>query len=557
MASVAFRLWLPVLARWVVPVAALVCAGAALAAGLDGAVGPDRTYGATSPPAAVADLVAGVGMIVAGAALWLVRPGVSGVLAVLIGCTWSADDWVGRPGSSPVARSAAMVVAPYLLALVVHLVVTWPRGRPVDPRARTVIVCAYAVTTVVALGQAVIRDPLFDLYCWRNCTDNTFLLRADVDAAQLLAGLRLWSSVVAGVLVVAVVCWRISRGTSAARTVNVPVLVPAALVATAEATYAAVLLRLPEEVPSAAPFIVVYYGRAAALTLLALGLTWTAFRTARTRRLVGRLAQDLADAPGPGLLRDVLAGSVGDDRLKVAYWLDGPQIYVDTDGRPADPRPARDQVVTTITRGDKEIAVVVHDRTVAQARGLKDEIGATARLAVENERLRAEVLFRLEDLRASQARVVARSAGEVELSSLLTWAGAETGIALAELRTLAHGIFPSILADAGLGAALQTFAEGASVPMDLLQVIDERVDQGVENAAYVVVVEVVADAVRRSASYVTVHVDHTDGHLVVALRDDGSERDGSQLLHVFDRVGALGGHMTLSPSVLRAQIPCE
>ena len=580
----------PALARWVVPAAALVGAGSVVAA-LDGAGPSLTTYAAASVPAHVADLVAGLAMISVGAVLWLVRPGPPGVLAVLIGCTWSANDWVGRQAAPPMARSVAMLATPFLLALVVHLALKWPSGRATWPHARTGVLLAYGVATVVAVGQALVRDPLFDQNCWRNCTDNAFLVRADVDVAQALEAFRLWSSVVVGGLLVAAVAWWLARASPAARTATVPVLVPAALVAVAEVGYAVVLLQVPEENPSVAPFTVVFLVRAAALTALALGLARTASRTTRTRRAVGRLAQDLASAPAPGLLRDVLARSVGDDRLEVAYWLDGPQRYVDAEGRTVDPVPTRDQAVTTITRDDRRVAIVVHDRSLREAHDLKSEIGAATRLAVDNERLRAEVLFRLEDLRASQARVVARSDatrrglerdlhdgaqqrllavsselrlalaaagshGDAEVASLLTRAATEAALALTELRELAHGIFPAILADAGLGPALRTYAAAAPLALDVAHVVDRRWDLGAESAAYVVVVEAVADAVRRSASYVSVAVEEDAGHVVVALHDDGSERDPAQLVHLVDRVGALGGRMHAGTAALRAEIPC-
>ncbi len=125
----------------------------------------------------------------------------------------------------------------------------------------------------------------------------------------------------------------------------------------------------PEEVPTAAHFVAVFYGRAA-----------------RTRRAVGRLALELADAPAPGALRDVLARSVGDDLLEVAYWLDGPRLFVDADGHAVDPLPDRHHIATTIIRAGRKVAVVVHDRTLLEARDLRQEIGAAARLAVDNER---------------------------------------------------------------------------------------------------------------------------------------------------------------------------
>ena len=134
--------------------------------------------------------------------------------------------------------------------------------------------------------------------------------------------------------------------------------------------------------------------------------------TGRGPHLVG--GPPLADAVGrpavgPGALRgaragrpeDVLALSLGDEGLQVAYWLDGPACLVDEAGAPVD-RPAGDQAVTRIDRSGRQVAVVLHGRgPQEEGEELQRAIGSAARLAVDNERLRAEVLFRLEDLRAS------------------------------------------------------------------------------------------------------------------------------------------------------------
>src|SRR5439155_3673120 len=143
------------------------------------------------------------------------------------------------------------------------------------------------------------------------------------------------------------------------------------------------------------------------------------------------------------------------------------------------------RAVMTIERSGHPIALVAHDATLVDGSRLDREIGPAATLAIENERLQAEVLAQLEDLRASRARIVetgdaerlrlerdlhdgaqqrllalsydlrlARAAaeadGDAELVTLLATAGDEAQTALGELRELAHGIYPAILAEAGL-----------------------------------------------------------------------------------------------------------
>jgi signal transduction histidine kinase len=139
---------------------------------------------------------------------------------------------------------------------------------------------------------------------------------------------------------------------------------------------------------------------------------------------------------------------------------------------------------------------------------------------------------------------------------LLASAGDEAQAALGELRELAHGIYPAILAEAGLAPALATLADEAPLPVELGEIPPERYSAPVETAAYLTVTEAIADAVGREATFVSVDVAREDQQLVVQVRDDGGGGT-SRLLHLADRVGALGGSLEVRPHSLRAEIPCE
>jgi signal transduction histidine kinase len=218
------------------------------------------------------------------------------------------------------------------------------------------------------------------------------------------------------------------------------------------------------------------------------------------------------------------------------------------------------------------------------------ETGAAIRLALENERLQAEVLAQLHDLRESRARIVetgdaerrrlerdlhdgaqqrllalsyelrvacagVEADGEVETASLLADATHEAQAALLQLRDLAHGIYPAILGEAGLGPALATLADSAVLPVEIGETARGRFAAGVEAAAYFVVAEAVEDAARREASFAAVSTVRQDQHLVIEVTDDGSVR-GSALIQVADRVGAVGGRLEVDATTLRAEIPC-
>jgi signal transduction histidine kinase len=575
----------PAGAPWVVPAVAVAAAAAAVVGTRSTGV-MITSYAETSRPAFGADLGAGLAMMTAGVAVRLASPAAPALLAVLIGAAWSASDWVGAEQAPAAVRSVAMVAAPFLPALVVHLALAWPGGR-LRGTARTAVAVAYAVTAATVLGQALLREPLFDRHCWQNCTDNVFLVRADVDAARMLATLSAWTTIGIALLLASAVVFRTGPTSRPG-----PVLLLAAGATVTEGLYAALRLVAPAGEPTAAPFPALFLLRATALLALAAALTGAAVATVRRRTALQRLAQELAAAPVPGALRRTLAESLGDPRLRVAYWLDGPQCHVDADGQQVDAGPAPGQVATTITRAGAAVAVVVHDRGLSeQARVLQHVIGAAARLAIDNERLRAEALYRVRDVRASQRRIVAssdvaRRALERDLHDgaqqrllgvsfqlhgaltgaraggcdaevpLLTQASTQALEALAALRELAHGIFPAILTDAGLAPALRTYAAGAALPVELVEVDEERYAAEVETAAYVAVTEAVTDAARRSAGYAAVRVRRDRDRLAVVVTDDGDAADPVHLQHLVDRVEALGGRLTIGPGALRAELPC-
>jgi signal transduction histidine kinase len=143
-----------------------------------------------------------------------------------------------------------------------------------------------------------------------------------------------------------------------------------------------------------------------------------------------------------------------------------------------------------------------------------------------------------------------------ELTTLLLSAGEKAQVALGDLRELAHGIYPAILAEAGLVAALETLGDEAPLPVELGDVTLERYSDNVEAAAYRTVVEGIHDAAERQATYVSVDVGREEGRVIIALLDDGAAR-ASPLVHLADRVGALGGSLEFGKTTLRAEIPCE
>ena len=548
------------------------------------------TYAAALPAARVADIAAGLGLIVAGG-LATIQPRTRrlGVLALLAGLAWFGADWEGAESAESVLRSFGAAITPLTLVFVFHLVLAAPDGRVRSRAARLAIVAAYVVLGCLTLARALLRDPLLDLYCWRNCSENSFLIHADAGVASAVDRLLLWSALAVGFGLVGFGWRRLIRATGPGRRALLPIIGPALLVGASEATYAITLLRTPLEDPDRTGFASIFLARSISYTALAVGLAWTILRITRTRARLTRLASDLGDAPQPGMLRDTLAAALGDPGIEVLYPRGSGQL-IDAEGRAAEP-PARDRAVARIARGERPLALVLHDPALVNEPELARALGSAAKLSVENEALRAEAMAQLHALQASRARIVetaddarrrlerdlhdgaqqrllalsydlrlaragANGDDNTGLASTLDAAAEEIEAALEELRELAHGIYPAILTEAGLGPALATLADEAPLPVELGELPSGRPPPGVERTAYVVVDVAIEDAAGRGATWLAVRVGQDRERLVVATDDDGAPRSAG-LVHLADRVGALGGSLVAGDTKLRAEMPCE
>jgi signal transduction histidine kinase len=137
--------------------------------------------------------------------------------------------------------------------------------------------------------------------------------------------------------------------------------------------------------------------------------------------------------------------------------------------------------------------------------------------------------------------------------------------ALAELRNLARGIHPAVLADRGLDAAISALAARSPVPVGV-EVVTERLPGAVESTAYFVVAEALTNAAKHArAGEITVRIARRDALLVVEVTDDGDggadPEHGSGLRGLADRVAAIDGRLTVTspaggPTVVRAELPC-
>jgi signal transduction histidine kinase len=290
--------------------------------------------------------------------------------------------------------------------------------------------------------------------------------------------------------------------------------------------------------------------------------------------------------------------------LAFARWDAGEERFVDMDGKLVDlPGPGSGRMATTLERDGNLVAALIYDESFGDDPGLIEAASAAVRLVLDNERLRDQLLEQLEEVRASRARIV--EAGDAErrrlernihdgsqqklltlslslqlarrrttsrsdprLVELMDQAGVLTAEILAEIRSLAHGLHPAILAEEGLGEALEWLGSSSSVPVRVVAVPEGRLPQQVEVAAYYVVSESLANIAKHAggAASATVSAIRSDGRLVLEVVDDGvggaNLSGGTGLRGLADRLATFGGSLTVaSPpgrgTCIHAEIPCD
>jgi signal transduction histidine kinase len=144
-----------------------------------------------------------------------------------------------------------------------------------------------------------------------------------------------------------------------------------------------------------------------------------------------------------------------------------------------------------------------------------------------------------------------RLANDEVLAAIARGAREELEAAIEDLRELARGLHPPLLAREGLAAAVRAGADRASLPIELDVQLDAKLPDALEAAAYYVCAEAVTNAVKHAqATQVWMRIAQENSALTVEVRDDGVggaqlDSDGTGLEGMRDRVDALDGTLTI------------
>jgi signal transduction histidine kinase len=478
-------------------------------------------------------------------------------------------------------------------AVIAQILLTFPTGRIRSWTERLLVGASYLNALVIVPSAWFFLDPQ-GLGC-SSCPRNLLLIRSDVMLADRISLFNTWFVMGIAVAIVGVLAYRWWNATAAGRRVlGAPLWVGAALT-----TDFILVVFHPEWLsPTSRYFWVDQVLTAAYPIAFLVGL----LRTRMSRSAVGDLVIELGRGTMPvGGLRDALAKRLGDPSLELVYAVDEAGGWVDEDGHPIElPESGSGRTATVLEFEGEPVAALIHDEALRHEPELIEAVVSAARLAVTNERLQARVRAQLELVRASRDRVVESADEErrrlerdlhdgaqqrlvwlslllgmadeevatgdgVEGRRLLGEAMVETEGALAELRSLARGIHPAILTNAGLGPAVRSLVNRSQIPVHVDALTDRRFPPNIEATAYFVIAEALTNAAKHAhGSRASVSIVARDDHLVIDVADDGvggADLGGSGLRGLTDRVAAAGGSIAIEspPSTgthLHLELPC-
>jgi signal transduction histidine kinase len=550
------------------------------------------SYDRPTEPSATLTVIVGTSLFVSGLLTWRRRPDNRlGPVMIGTGFAWFASLLV--EAHAPWLFTIGEAVQYLFIAGFICILLSFPSGRLRTTLDRALV----AVAIVLALGfqlAAMLFGTKTGLRC-SFCPNN--VMRVFADNARAL-GILDWQRVLGGalaLLVIVLVVARWTRATRPERRAAAPVLL-AGTVALA-ALIGTIMNDLTGDPFGRAPSLAFFY--AFATVPVAVLIVFLQRRLARG--IVAGLVVELGEPTAPADLRDALSRALGDPSLELAFWLPTEKRYVDGDGRPVVlPDTEADRRATVVERDGRPVAALLHDPALDHDPELAQSVCAAAALALENERLHAELRAQLAELQASRGRLVEATdaerrrierdlhdgtqqrlvsiamslglletklpAGSAEAPALVRETREALAVALEELRELTQGIHPTLLAERGLPAALDELCRRAALPVRLELELDRRLPDQVESAAYFFASEALANAAKHSHAHaVNVHASSDGSTLTLEIADDGiggaAPGGGSGLRGLTDRVEALGGRMTVSSppgrgTTLRAEIPC-
>jgi signal transduction histidine kinase len=485
--------------------------------------------------------------------------------------------------------AAGFVTTLLPLALLTHVLHVYPSGRIESRFSRVTVIGSYAAALLapVPLWAFTPAPPPYDLLLVSPRPD----LAAAGEHLQTVVGAV---SILATTWVLVRRLRAFSRGP---RRVLAPVLAYGVLAVAAPSLAANLLEGLLDDPVAELTVVLVVLGGVPVLLVSAIlrgGFAATGS--------LGDLVTSVASTSATTDLDDALRRTLGDPSAALLRWVPDLGVYADADGREAD-LPAADDVraVVPIELSGRRIGAVLYDPVLSPEPAAVAAVAPVVGIAVERERLAAEVSASRQALAAASSRLldeidrerrrIARDLHDglqvslVRLSMqahqlaadeldddtrpALARLATEVDTTAADLRDLVQGVMPALLVERGLEDAVRELVLSLPLRVEVEAAgLDGRLRPELESTAYFVVAEALTNVVKHAAaSKTTVALRREDGVLVIEVDDDGVGVDresgapgGTGLRGLRDRLDVLGGSLDVTGSDagtrLVAVVPC-
>jgi signal transduction histidine kinase len=496
---------------------------------------------------------------------------VFGVVAWVV--SWQSSDW-------PLAFVVGVLAEAPATILTFALFLAFPSGR-LQTFTDKAVVAAWTVIMVGfflpwALGSAVIAGggPLST--CVPACPANVLQVGSAPALVELAGRWEIYLGVALTVTVIVVYALRVRAASRPRRRALVAVAASSLLFLPVFLVFhvSASILKLDPGVVQTMSWFVV-----GARILLPLGFLVALLQAdLLAGRLRGNLLEELVRRPSPERWHDAVARALDDPALDLAYWDPASARYRLPDGDELRAPVNRDRTWAAIDRDGRPVAAMVIDAALAEDPELVQAATSATLLAVENGNLEGE-------LRDSRARVLA--AGDaarrrierdlhdstqqrlVALRIHLALAGenlatsedrimvkrlsSEVEDALDDLRNVARGVYPDVLRQAGVAAALRTVTTQGAIPITIHDRGLRRHRDDVELTVYFCCLEALQNAAKHAGagSVASVDLAEVGDTIAFSVRDDGIGFDpstvtqGAGLENLTDRVAAAGGTLRI------------
>jgi signal transduction histidine kinase len=557
--------------------------GGLLVATSDHLVHPDE-YGAEIAIVVMASVAAAV--------YWLTqRPG-SPIAPLLLAYAASAAGIALQGASSPFLHSIGVLCDAPLFLLGFWLVFAFPHGR-LNGALERVLLGAVAVALLSSFLPWFFFSPVVSggaplAGCTAACPENALMIADRPSIASGLGTTEEYYSVVVGTAIGLGLLYRFLTAAKPRRRALFPVYLPAFLLIVPFVIIHAAgvgLVRLDADTYDTIGWFVT-----AGRTTLSVGFL---LALAQATIFAGIALRTIMSGVGHGQdaahLRTLVADVLDDPPLELAFGVDPGGSFVDSRGARVDvgqPGPGRS--ATAFRQHGQVAGYILHDRALATDPELLQAAGQAVLLSLESGRLESELQSKIEALRRSRDRIVA--AGETErrrierdlhdgaqqrlmaiqvklamaadrssddeLAAQLEAIRLDVADAVEELRTLSHGIYPSILLERGVGDALRSIAMTAPLGIHVADDDVGRCSASVETAIYFCALEAIQNTIKHAGpgARVTVLLRRRGGEVEFGISDDGVGMDsglpgdGVGVVSMQDRIGAVGGDLEIVSS---------